>query len=75
MGVSPGNSAAIEVISLALGAAGEAHDALSLSTVMLPQRWFGEVKGVNLVEAVKYWFEQHGFSAERSCHDGIYDYT
>jgi len=42
---------------------------------MLPRRWFGEAKGVDLVEAIKYWFEKHGFSAERSYHDGMHGYT
>jgi hypothetical protein len=75
MATSPGNSGVNEVISLAFGAAGESHDAISLPTVMLPRRWFGEAKGVDLVEAIKYWFEQHGFSAERSYHDGMHGYT
>jgi len=70
-----GSSEVIGVIATAFGASREANDAISLPTVLLPRRWFGEVKGVQLVEAVKYWFEQHGFSAERSYKDGTHGYT
>ncbi len=70
-----GSSEVIGVIATALAASREANDALSLPTVLLPRRWFGETKGVQLVDAVKYWFDQHGFSAERSYKDGTHGYT
>lgn len=69
------SSEVIEVIARALQASRQANEAISLPTVLLPRRWFGEATGVRRVEAVKYWFSQCGFSAERSYQDGSHGYT
>jgi hypothetical protein len=75
MASSTGGSEVLGVIATALGASREANNAISLPTVVLPRRWFGEAKGVDLVDAVACWFDQHGFSAERSYKNGAHGYT
>jgi hypothetical protein len=70
-----GSSEVIGVIATAFAASRQADEAISLPTVLLPRRWFGEVKGIQLVDAVKNWFNQQGFSAERSYKDGSHGYT
>jgi hypothetical protein len=68
------SSEVIEVLAAALGASRKASDAISLPTVLLPGQWFGDATGTSRVDAVEYWFHQHGFSAERS-HRGGWGYA
>jgi hypothetical protein len=68
------NSEVLGVIAAALEASRKVSDAISLPTVLLPSRWFGDATGTGRVDAVEHWLRGHGFFAERS-HRGQWGYA